>query len=146
MEAGGTAQPLASEESHSPCARSFYRNYACTAQKIPLPSVSAIRVCEFYPKRVLLITSPGVSLLTSHRVDSMTCVCDLDTLAFALIILSATKLKATGIKVSAILATVVEDSTMYFLFIFASQFVFMMTLVLGRVSAAVPDSLPVDDI
>ena len=76
----------------------------------------------------------------------MTSVCDSDTLAFALIILSATKLKATGIKVSAILATIVEDSTLYFLFIFASQFVFMMTLVLGRVSAAVPDSPPVDDI
>ena len=50
------------------------------------------------------------------------------------------KLKMTGIKVSVLLATIVEDSTLYFLFIFASQFVFMMTLILGRVSMTIPCS------
>ena len=73
-------------------------------------------------------------------------MCELDIIAFALIISSAAKLDTTGIRVSDILATIVEDSTLYFLFIFASQFVFMMTLVLGRVSATVPDSPSADDI
>lgn len=40
-----------------------------------------------------------------------------DFLAFALIILSAAKLKMTGIKVSVIVATIVEDSALYFLFV-----------------------------
>ena len=65
-----------------------------------------------------------------------------DLLAFALIVSSTAKLKTTGIKASVLLATIVEDSTLYFLFTFASQFVFIMTLILGRVSMTVPDSPP----
>ena len=69
-----------------------------------------------------------------HRVDLISGAHESDLLAFALIISSTAKLKTTGIKVSVLLSTIVEDSTLYFLFIFASQFVFMMTLILGRVS------------
>ena len=85
---------------------------------------------------------------TPHRIDSIASACESDVLAFALIISSAVKLKATSTKISAIMATIVEDSTLYFLFIFASQFALMMTLVLGRVRMTVPDPLwvAVDDI
>ena len=69
-----------------------------------------------------------------HHADLIANACESDLLAFTLIISYAAKLKTTGIKVSALLTTIVEDSTIYFLFIFASQFALLMTLILGWVS------------
>jgi hypothetical protein len=60
-----------------------------------------------------------------------------DFLAFSLIIFLANKSKAPGLKVPRILRTIAEDSTWYFLVIFTSTFVLLMTLTLGRVSAIV---------
>ena len=75
-------------------------------------------------------------------VDLLVNTCESDVLAFALIVSTAARLKTTGIKVSALLATIAEDSTLYSMFIFASQFALTMTLILGRVSSSrtVPDS------
>ena len=73
-----------------------------------------------------------------HRVGPcMTNQCESDALAFALVISSAANLRTTGIKVSVLLTTIVEDSTVYFLFVIASQLVFMMSLILGPVSLTV---------
>ena len=74
----------------------------------------------------------------SCRTDPMDGGYKSDSIAFTAIITAALKSKAVGTKVSVILATIVEDSTRYFLVIFASQFVFIMTLTLGRVSVPVP--------
>ena len=75
-----------------------------------------------------------------YCVDHISTACQSDVLAFTLITSSAARLKTRGRKVSVLLATIVEDSTLYFLFIFASQFVFMMILILGRVSTTAPGS------
>jgi hypothetical protein len=86
-----------------------------------------------------------VSIFALNHIYLIASVCKSDLLAFALILSSAARLKSTGIKVSILLATIVEDSTLYFLSIFISQFVFMMTLIFGRVSSTVPDFLAVAD-
>ena len=56
------------------------------------------------------------------------------------IISPAAKLITTGLKVPVLLATIAEDSTIYFLVIFASQLAFVMSLTIARVSTTVPDS------
>jgi len=55
-----------------------------------------------------------------------------DCLAFALIILLVTKSKASGLKVPRLLGIIAEDATWYFLVIFTSHFVVVMTLSFGR--------------
>ena len=61
----------------------------------------------------------------------------LDSLAFLLVIFWARKLKIPGLKFRTILDTVAEDSTCYFLIVFTSHFVLVLTLNLGRVSAII---------
>ena len=63
-----------------------------------------------------------------------------DFLAFVLIILLAVWSKAGGLEIPMILRAIAKDATRYFLVIFTSHFVLVMTLNLGRVSATV--SLP----
>ena len=47
-------------------------------------------------------------------IDPIATVYELDVLAFALIISSTAKLKTMGVRVSVVLATIVEDSTLFF--------------------------------
>jgi hypothetical protein len=61
-----------------------------------------------------------------------------DSLAFLLILFLARRSKMGGLEFTGILATIVEDATLYFLVIFTSHFVLEMTLALGRVSATFP--------
>ena len=71
------------------------------------------------------------------NLDRIDDVCTPDTLAFLLIVFWARKSRVQGIKVSTILDTISEDATSYFMLIFTSHFVLVMTLNLGRVSATV---------
>ena len=57
-----------------------------------------------------------------------------DFLVFSLIILFARKSRVPGLRFSSLLDTIAEDATWYFLVIFTSHLVFMITLSLGRVS------------
>ncbi|KAF9786682.1 hypothetical protein BJ322DRAFT_1019309 [Thelephora terrestris] len=61
-------------------------------------------------------------------------VCAPDALAFVVIIFQARRSRVPGLKVSNILNTIAEDSTRYFIVIFTSHFVLVMTLNLGRVT------------
>ena len=61
-----------------------------------------------------------------------------DFLAFSLVIYLATRSKAQELRIPSILETIAEDAMRYFLVIFTSHFVLMMTLALGRVSAIAP--------
>jgi hypothetical protein len=58
-----------------------------------------------------------------------------DFLAFSLIVFFAVRARreAGGFKIPMILQTIAEDSTRYFLVIFTSHFVLMMTLLFARV-------------
>lgn len=61
-----------------------------------------------------------------------------DILAFLLIVFWARKSRVRGLKVSTVEHTIAEDVTCYFMVIFTSHFVLVMTLNLGQVSVAVP--------
>ena len=58
-----------------------------------------------------------------------------DFFAFSLIIFLAAKSRVSNHRGPALLETIAEDATLYFLVIFSSHFVLEMTLTLGRVSA-----------
>lgn len=60
-----------------------------------------------------------------------------DALAFSLVTLWARKTKTRCIHFTTILDTIAEDATWYFMVIFSSHFVLVMTLNLGRVSVTV---------
>lgn len=68
--------------------------------------------------------------LTDHADNAHT----LDSLAFLLIILLAKTSTTSGSRVPGVLGIIVEDATRYFLVIFTSHFVLVMTLNLARVS------------
>jgi hypothetical protein len=76
-----------------------------------------------------------VEIVTS--LDRIGDMCAPDALAFMVIIFQARRSRVPGLKVSNILSTIAEDSTRYFIVIFTSHFVLVMTLNLGRVSATV---------
>ena len=57
-----------------------------------------------------------------------------DFLAFLLIILFARQSRVPGLKFSSLLDTIAKDATWYFLVIFTSHLVLVITLSLGRVS------------
>ena len=75
--------------------------------------------------------NPGKAILTPHYDTT------LDFLAFLFIILSA-KRSRHGLNIPTVLGTIAQDATRYFLVIFTSHFILVMTLNLGRVSAIVP--------
>jgi hypothetical protein len=56
-----------------------------------------------------------------------------DFLVFSLVVFLAAKAKAPGLRIPAILATVVEDATRYFLVIFTVHFVIALTRAFARV-------------
>ena len=60
-----------------------------------------------------------------------------DVLAFLLVTFWARKSKARGLGVTTLLDTIAKDATWYFMVIFTSHFVLVMTLNLGRVSVTV---------
>jgi len=55
-----------------------------------------------------------------------------DSLAFLVIVIHAVRSGFEGIRMSRILRTIVQDTTIYFMVIFTSHFVFVMTLLLER--------------
>lgn len=61
-----------------------------------------------------------------------------DSLAFLLMMFLATRLQTRGLMVRSIMETIAADSMRYFLVIFSSHFVLLMTLNLGPVRTAVP--------
>ncbi|KAF9786759.1 hypothetical protein BJ322DRAFT_1051819 [Thelephora terrestris] len=74
-------------------------------------------------------------LARNHRRIEIAYVCLsllYDTLAFFVIVFQARRSKVPGLKVPTILNTIAEDSTRYFMVIFASHFVLLMTLSFGR--------------
>ena len=66
--------------------------------------------------------------------------CRSDFLALSIIVTSAVKSKM-AIKVSNVLSTIAEDAMVYFFVIFGSHLGVLMTLLLGRVSTVVSNSL-----
>ena len=60
-----------------------------------------------------------------------------EVLTFSLIIYLAATSKAPGFRVPRMLGTIAEDAAWYFVVMFASHFALLMTLTLGRVSAAI---------
>ena len=60
-----------------------------------------------------------------------------DVLAFSVVVYWARKLRQPGLKFSALLDAIAKDATYYFMVIFTSHFVLVMTLNLGRVSVTV---------
>ncbi|KAF9789643.1 hypothetical protein BJ322DRAFT_1178306 [Thelephora terrestris] len=91
------------------------------AQTLPPIPFDAYRLCVFIQHRTLEIVYTGISLFY-------------DSLAFLLILFLARRSKMGGLEFTGILATIVEDATLYFLVIFTSHFVLEMTLALGRES------------
>lgn len=93
------------------------------AEVIPPIPLDAYHLCIFIRHRKLEIGFTGISLLY-------------DSLAFSLILFLASRSsrERVGIKlkVPSILQSIAEDATRYFLVIFTSHFVLMMTLVLAR--------------
>ncbi|KAF9789645.1 hypothetical protein BJ322DRAFT_1105503 [Thelephora terrestris] len=94
------------------------RAVALPVLQIPL---DAYRVCVFTRHRPIEITCIGISLFYEF-------------LTFSLIIFLAATSKTPGIKVPRIMGVIVKDATWYFLVIFTSHFVLMLTLTLGRES------------
>ena len=64
-------------------------------------------------------------------------VCVTDVFAFLMVILCARRSKARGLSVTTLLDTIAKDATWYFMVIFTSHLVLVMTLNLGRVSVFV---------
>lgn len=60
-----------------------------------------------------------------------------DSLAFLSIVFLAARSGKQGLRIPTILRTMAEDATRYFLVVFAAHLAFVLTLNLGRVSAAV---------
>lgn len=65
----------------------------------------------------------------------------LDSLAFALILLVASKSKAGKVKIPILLKTILGDAMVYYLFIFSSHLVLTLTLLFARVSTTAPLSV-----
>ena len=72
-------------------------------------------------------------------------VCTSDLLAFSCFIFLAKRSKASGLKTRMVLDVIAEDATWYFLVIFTSHLVLVLTLNFGRVSAIVPFPWSTDD-
>ncbi|KAF9786792.1 hypothetical protein BJ322DRAFT_1106900 [Thelephora terrestris] len=91
------------------------------AQVLPLIPLDAYRLCTYTQnQKTTEVAYTSLSLLY-------------DALAFVVIIFQARRSRMPGLKVSNILDTIAEDSTRYFIVIFASHFVLVMTLNFGRV-------------
>ena len=117
----------------------------------PLPSVpfDAYHLCLFVRRRTLDIGYASISLFygvgaivnSAGMVLTVQIMCTQDFLAFLSVIFFAKRTKTAGLKIPTILGTIAEDATRYFLVIFTSHFVLVMTLNLGRVSTPLPLSL-----
>jgi len=84
----------------------------------PVP-LDAYNSCVFSRHRPLEVAYTSISLL-------------FDLLAFSLFILLAKRSKASGLKVRLVLDIIAEDATWYFLVIFSSHLVLVLTLNLAR--------------
>ena len=71
------------------------------------------------------------------RADSSGGACKSEFLTFSLIIFLAKRSQKRGLEIPRILGTIMDDATWYFLVIFTSHFVLIITLLFGRVSVAV---------
>lgn len=86
----------------------------------PIP-LDAYHICAWAPHRGLEIVYAAISLTY-------------DSLAFLLTIYFVARSKKAGLKISNVLRTIVEDATLYFLFIFTTHLVLMGALIFGRQS------------
>jgi hypothetical protein len=112
----------------------------------PIP-LDAYHACAFVQPHTLEIAYTNVSLFYGPCVnfllpsmgsaDPTNTLGTLDLLTFGFIIFFARKSKVPGFKVPTLLDTIAEDATRYFLVIFTSHLVFVITLNLGRVSPAI---------
>jgi hypothetical protein len=108
-----------------------------TQPEIPL---DAYHLCVFVQPKSFEIAYASLSLTYGTCKFPLAYSSDNDTtytsdfLAFAFIVFYTRRSKVPGVKVRTILDTIAEDATRYFLVIFTSHFVFVMTLNLGRVS------------
>jgi len=92
------------------------------AQPQPPIDLDFYHLCVFsQPNRRLEVTYTTLSLVY-------------DILAFLLVTYWARKSRARGLQVTTILDTIAKDATWYFMVIFTSHFVLVMTLNLGRVT------------
>lgn len=119
------------------------RDHACVGQMLSLLSLDAYHLCVFDQHKSLEVAYTVISLsygpldfLESRpeEADSDRNVPTSDLLAFSLIICLAKKSGAVSLNVRVILGTIVEDSVWYFLVIFTSQLVLVLTLEFARVS------------
>jgi hypothetical protein len=92
------------------------------------------RIHEHLP----LLWCVGITLSLNRMALILSTTNKPDFFAFSLIIILANKTKVPGLRVPTIMGTIAEDATWYFLVIFTSHFVLVMTLNLGRVSATLP--------
>jgi hypothetical protein len=119
------------------------RNYSQTkpvVQTQPEIQLDAYHLCVFVQPLGFEVAFTSLTLTYGTCKWPLTYSSDADTMdtsdffAFALIVFYMKKSKVPGVKVRTIWDTIAEDATRYFLVIFTSHFVFMMTLNLGRVS------------
>jgi len=89
------------------------------AQPQPPIPLDEYHLCVFRQPRSLEVAYTSISLFY-------------DSFAFSLIIFSARKSKVPGLKIPTILDNIAEDATWYFLVIFTSHLVLVLTLNLGR--------------
>ena len=119
-------------------------HFTCAAQPpVPIP-IEAYQYCVFHRHRTIEVAYTSISLcfggdycyLEPGRIvtNATYTVSTSDLLAFSLIITLVKNSGAGGSKIPTIMDTIAEDATRYFLVIFTSHFVLVMTLNLGRVS------------
>ena len=119
----------------------------CVAQQLPPIPLEAFRLCVHVRHRTLEMAYTSISLFYGNRnhlrpnphvTDSAHTTFASDFLAFSLIVLLAVRSKGGGLKIPTLLRSITKDATRYFLVIFTSHFVLVITLNLGRVSATFP--------
>ncbi|KAF9786684.1 hypothetical protein BJ322DRAFT_1051375 [Thelephora terrestris] len=107
------------------CALGIYLTIHTASKGVqPLPPIplDAYHLCVFAQiNRGVEVTYTSLSLFY-------------DVLAFLVVVLQAKKSRVRGLNVSTILDTIAVDATYYFMVIFTSHFVLVMTLNLGRVT------------
>jgi hypothetical protein len=119
---------------------------AYCSHRYPLTHTTRAYSADIDLWRSLTRASPSYLVRASHfkprteGADPADNIHTLDLLAFTLFILLAKRSKASGLKVRLVLDIIAEDATWYFLVIFSSHLVLVLTLNLARVSLNV--SLP----
>jgi len=117
-------------------------NIGNQAQQLPPIHFSAYQLCVFTRHRKVEIAYTAISLLYGSLFSEVFHLSSFinittDTLAFLVIVVLAVRAGLNGAKVPRILRSIVQDTTLYFLVIFTSHFVLVMTLLFARVSLSI---------